>query len=165
MRERANRDEIHARVRIRTNIFQADTARTLHRNFLRSSRAALDSLANHLWHHVVEQDRLCAELKRLIEFLEALHFDLDNLIALAVLMRALQRRTNSAGQCDVVVLDQHAVREIEPVILSSAAAHGIFIEHAQAEYSLAGVEDLRSRALDRVHELARQRGRATQALQ
>ena len=42
---------------------------------------------------------------------------------------------------DVVVLDQHAGRQVEAVVLAAAAAHGVALELAQARRRLARVED------------------------
>src|SRR5277367_6710111 len=51
------------------------------------------------------------------------------------------------------------------MILPSAAAHRVFIDHAQAGSGLSGVEDARLGAGDGVDKLARQRGDAAHALQ
>ncbi len=50
----------------------------------------------------------------------------------------------------MVVLDQHARREVHPVIGAAPRAHGVLLEHAPAGERLAGVEDLGAGALHRV---------------
>ncbi len=104
-------------------------------------------------------------VERLLQFFQRAHFHLDRLRAAPVAHSALQRRHNSSGQRDVVVLDQHSVGKIEAVILSAAAAHRVLVDHAQAGSGLAGVENARLRAGDRIHKLARQGGDSAHALQ
>ena len=56
-------------------------------------------------------------------------------------------RADAAGDRDVVVLDQHRVVEAEAVVEAAAAAHGVFLERAQARRGLAGAADAGLRAL------------------
>jgi hypothetical protein len=64
----------------------------------------------------------------------------------------------------MVVLDQNAVRKIKPVVLPAATTDRIFIDSTQARNGLAGVQNLRFRARDRLHELARKGGDTAHAL-
>ena len=57
-------------------------------------------------------------LQHQIEFLQRAHLDLDSLRAAAIAQRAFQRRNHAAGECDVIVLDQHAVAKVETMIVS-----------------------------------------------
>ena len=98
------------------------------------------------------------------EFLERAHFDLDHLRAAAVPQGALQRRHHAARERNVVVLDQHAVAEIEPMVGAAAAAHRPLVEHAQSGRGLARIQNGCLGAGDRVHVLACQRGDAAHAL-
>ena len=65
---------------------------------------------------------------------------------------------------EVVVLDQHAGREIHAVVRAAAGAHGVLLERAPAGRRLPRVEDLRLRALHRVDVARRERRDARQAL-
>ena len=47
---------------------------------------------------------------------------------------------------DVVVLDQHAGRQVVAMVVAAAAAHGVALEHAQAGRGLARVGDARARS-------------------
>ena len=168
MRQRADRDEIHARLRIGAHVLQVDSAGALERNPPRLPRTNLDRLAHILNAHVVEQDRLRPVLQRLLQFFERPHFNLDRLPAAPVVEGALQRRNRAPGQRNVIVLDQHAVGEIQPVILAAAAAHRVFVNHAQPRRRLAGIENPNARTLHRIHKLAsggRDSGHALQKIQ
>ena len=80
-------------------------------------------------------------------------------------MGPFERGSDPTCQRNVVVLDEHAVGEIEPVILSPAATHRIFVDHAQARRGFAGIENSRLGARDGIHKLAGQRGDPAHALQ
>ena len=54
---------------------------------------------------------------------------------------ALDGRANSAGDGDVVVLDQDGVVEAEAVIGAATGAHGVFFDSAQAGRRLARADD------------------------
>ena len=54
---------------------------------------------------------------------------------------ALQHRRNTAGDRDVIVLDQDRVIEPEAMVEAAAAAHRIFLQRAQARRGLAGAAD------------------------
>jgi len=83
-------------------------------------RAALDGAANVVDRHVVEQNGLATMRQSLLQFVKRAHFDFDNLRAAPVANRVLKRRHDAAGQGDVVVLDEYAVREVEAMILSAS---------------------------------------------
>ena len=121
MRKRPDRDEIHARLRVRAHVFQIDSARTLQRNAACVPRTDLNSLAHILNAYMVKQDRLRPVFQRQLQFFERLHFNLDRLPATPVVDGTLQRRNRTPGQRYVIAFDQHAVGEIEPVILPAAA--------------------------------------------
>ena len=76
--------------------------------------------------------------------------------------RALQHRCDAAGDRDVVVLDQDRIVEPEAVIEAAAAAHGIFLERAQARRGLAGAADAQLRAGGMAHIIGGERGDAGQ---
>ncbi len=87
------------------------------------------------------------------EFVQRAHFDLDDLRSPPVAHRALQRRHDSSRKCDVVVLDEHAVAEIEPMVGAATAAHRPLVEHAQARRRLPSIQNRRAGAGDGVHVL------------
>ena len=58
----------------------------------------------------------------------------------------------------MVVLDQDGVIQPEAVVHSAAAAHGVFLQRAQARRGLAGVDDDGARPLHRLHIGARKSG-------
>ncbi|MCY1305616.1 hypothetical protein D9M70_554320 [compost metagenome] len=62
---------------------------------------------------------------------------------------------DTAGNGDVVVLDQHRVVEPVAVVGATAETHGIFLECAQPRDGLAGAANLRTRMGDLVGEFRR----------
>ena len=70
---------------------------------------------------------------------------------------------DAAGDRDVVVLDQDRVVEAEAVVEAAAAAHGVFLQRAQARRGLARAADARVGACGAAHVIGRQRGDAGQA--
>jgi len=60
----------------------------------------------------------------------------------------------------VIILDEHPIGKIEPVVGSSAASDSVFVEHAPTRSRLSGIKNFRVRACDRIHKLPRQRGYA-----
>jgi len=77
------------------------------------------------------------------------------------------REANSAGESDVIILDQHSVRKIEPMIQPAAAAHRVLIDQSQAGRGLARhrecapwchgncVQNFRVKVSDSTHALRR----------
>ena len=103
-------------------------------------------------------------LQHQFEFLQRANLNLNRLRAATIAQRAIQRRNNAARQCDVIVLDQNPVAQVETMIVSAAASDCVLVEHAQAGSSLAGVKNGRLRSLDGIDVLARERGDAAHAL-
>ena len=75
------------------------------------------------------------------------------------------RARHAARKPPVVVLDQHHLGQIVPVVHAAAVAHGLAVEGAQARRGLARVENPAAGALDRVDEAARRGRDAAHALQ
>ena len=69
--------------------------------------------------------------------------------------RALKHGPDAARDCNVIVFDQHRVVETEAVVEAAAAAHGVFLERAQARRGLARAADASARAFDAADELVR----------
>ena len=65
----------------------------------------------------------------------------------------------------MVVLNQHAIRQVESVILPAAATDRILIQHAKAGGGLTSIENFCFGSTDRFHKFSRQRGNAAQPLQ
>ena len=110
---------------------------------------------------VVDQHTASAGRQRLVELGEVLDFDFDRQ------RRACRRRKHggdATGQPLVVVLDQHAVVEPQPMVGAAAAADGVFLEIAKRRRRLSGIED-RDAARRRV-DIASRLGRdAAQSLE
>ncbi len=64
----------------------------------------------------------------------------------------------------MIVLDQHAVGEIEPMVVSAATADRVFIQQAHSRNGLARVENSRLRAADYIHVASRDGRDAAHAL-
>src|SRR5271170_1281459 len=163
--QQADGNEVDAGFGVDANIFETDAAGTLEWNAALQFRAALDGAACVFGRHVVEQNCFRATGQRLLQFFKSAYLDLKDLRTSAVVQRALDRGHDSARQRDVIVLNKDSVGEIEPVILSAAAAHRIFVDYAQAGCGLAGVENAGLGAGNGIDELASQSGNAAHALQ
>src|SRR3954467_914169 len=156
--ERTHANVVDAGLGVLAHILQVDAAGSFKRNAPRMAADAVHTGAHQIRSHVIEQQRLSAMLQGLFEFGHGTDLDLDRLLAATVAMRALERQRHSAGHGNVVVLDQHAVGEIETMIVSAATGDRIFIEDAQAGDSFTSVEDTRLGTRDLVYELSRERG-------
>ena len=110
------------------------------------------------------QNELRAAVECFGQFFIATNFYLDLLARLAQAKCPFEHRRNTAAEPDVIRLDENAVGEVEPVVLSAATLHGIFVEEAQAGNSLARVDYLRAGALHGIHVLAHVSGDAAHAL-
>ena len=82
-----------------------------------------------------------------------------------VFVRALQRFLYSAGDLDVVVLDEDGVVQAETVVRAAADADGVLVEEAQARRGLARVDELRAVRRGDGRELVRARRDARHVLQ
>jgi hypothetical protein len=91
--------------------------------------------------HIVEQADVGAFRERFAQLVQRIDLDLDlDQMAGKGLARS-HRLADSAGNGDVVVLDQDRVVEPVAVVGAAAAAHGVFLEGAQARNGLAGAGD------------------------
>ena len=68
------------------------------------------------------------------------------------------------GGDDVILLDEDAVVQAQPVVGSAAAFDGVFLRHSQSRQCLAGVEDDRAGFGDRIHVEPRPRSDRRQQL-
>ena len=118
--------------------------------------------------HVVEQHDVGAGLERLRQLVERRHFDLD---AQGV-RRPLPRQTDCArhairatDRCQVVVLDQHAIRQPEAVVVPPTVTHRRLLQRAQPRRRLSGVHDARLRFAHGVDVARGQGGHTGETLQ
>src|SRR5690242_19312132 len=165
MSERAHRDEVHARFGVGTNIAQINAPGALERYAALTAGNVLHGLAHVFDGHVIEQNGFGIVLQGFVQFSQAANLYFDRLFTSTIGMGAVQRFADAAGQGDVIVLDEDTVGEIEAVIQSASAAHGIFVEHPQTRDSLAGIQDARLGAGDGINEFASQCSNAAHALQ
>src|ERR1700744_1189311 len=121
MRQSAHADEIHARLGIGADVFEYDATRSLRwypALLLANPFARLLPLRGR---HVVEQDRFGAAFQRFVQLAHGAHFNLDALSLLAPLQCTSESCAQPATQRNVVVLDQNARSQVEPMIGSAAA--------------------------------------------
>ena len=130
---------------------------------------ALDCAFHFLRCHIVEQDGLGAVLERFFKLLLVAHFYLHTLAFVALFESLSEDFLNAAAQRNVIVLDEDAGGEVDAVIGSSSALHGVFLQGAQAGHGLACIEHAGVSApmcgIDGVNEFSRQRGDAAEVLQ
>ena len=92
--------------------------------------------------HIVEQHHVGQTgVEHLAQLLQRIDLDLDLNQMASMRPRALQHGDDAAGDRDVIVLDQDRIIEPETVVEPAAAAHGIFLQRAQAGRGLAGTAD------------------------
>ncbi len=102
--------------------------------------------------------------ERRFQLLQRFHFDL-NRHARIERQRGVHRRADSVRRRDVILLDQDAVVEREPLVVATADAYRVLLREPQAGKRLPRVEYARARALDRIDETARRASHARQQLQ
>jgi hypothetical protein len=118
--------------------------------------------------HVVEQDGVHAASEHLWNLIEAVDFHLDaNRMG-----NAIAEQPERLGGADplvaqrhqMIVLDEHAIREIEAMVAAAADAHRISLEQAQAGRRFPGVDDVGRQVADLLHEAGGCRGDGRHAL-
>ena len=102
-----------------------------------------DGLAQHVRAHVVQQHRIHSQGHRLVELCQRVDLELDLHQMADAGPGPLHRRPHSAGDGDVVVLDQHRIIQAEPVVGSAADPHRVFLREPQPRHRFAGAADLR----------------------
>ena len=163
--QRTYRNEIYARLGVCPHVLEIDSTCALERNPARVSRADLDRFTNIFNAHMVEKNRLGTVLQCLLQLFEGTDFDFDRLPSATVVDHTLERRDRASRQHNVIVLDQYTIRKIQAMILTPAAAHGIFVNHAQPWRRFAGIENMHTRAHDGIDELASDRRDTAHPLQ
>src|SRR4051794_37093236 len=120
----ADADVVDASLGIEANILQIDAAGGFERDAPRMAADALHTGAHQVGRHVVEQHRFAAVLQSFLELGHGAALDLYRLLAATVAMGALERLRHAARHGDVIVLDEHAIGEIEAVVVSATAGDG-----------------------------------------
>src|SRR5690348_4507282 len=123
-----------------------------------------DGFAQHHVGEFVQQHAVGAGFDRLAQFVQRFDFAIEEHAGTRG-ARGADRIGDAAGRGNVVFLDQDRVVETHAVVVTAAAAHGVFLGEAQTRNGLAGVEDLRAGAGDRIGVAARHRGGAGKGLQ
>ena len=113
---------------------------------------------------VVQQDQVGARVDDLAQLVQGVDLDLDRHVREG-LPYGLEGLRDAARGDHVVVLDEGRVRERHPVVDAAAAADRELLQGAQPGSRLAGVADLRLRALQGVRPRARGGRDAGQAAQ
>ena len=163
--EEADGNKIDASFGVGANIFETDAAGAFDGNARFVFRAALYGAAHVFGGHVVEENGFRAVGKSIFQLGHGAHFYFDGLRAATIAKGAFERGNDSAGERDVIVFEQDSVGEVEAVILPSAAADGVFVDHAQAGRGLASIENAGLGAGNCVDKFAGQSGDAAHPLQ
>ena len=146
MGERADRDEVDAGGGDLAGAVEGESAGGLERG---AAGGDPDRLGHHLGGHVVEQDLLAAGVEQLAQLVEVGDLDLDAQVRVGRADRVVRRHHAARGD-HVVVLDHGPVGQAHPVVEAAAAADGVLLQRAPAGQRLAGVEDPRAGALERI---------------
>src|SRR5258706_8128908 len=160
-REGAYRNTVHSRLRDLAYGLEGDAPGGFQ---LGAIAGNLHRLAHAREVEVVEEDQASARIQRFAQLLDRFHLDLEHCALGHVVQRRAHRGLYAAGGHEMILLDEDAVEEPDAVVRAAAHPHRVFLRHAQARQRLARIEDLRARALDGAHELARARGHAREQL-
>ncbi len=109
----------------------------------------LDALAHILHRHVVQHDDIRPGVQTLTHLVHGLRLDLHPEGMGGVAPHGADGLENAAGGHDVVVLDEHPVGQIEPVVVPAAGADGVLFQHTKPRRHLPGVHDDAPGALHR----------------
>jgi len=130
--QRANGDEVDTGVGIFPDIAKVDAPGSLG-NDRRSgwmSPDDADGLANQLRSHIVEKKYIGPRGERFVDLGDGRDLDLDLVKVAAGLAGPFDRLNHSAGEGEMVVLDQHSIIESKPMIGPAANRHGVLFEQA-----------------------------------
>ena len=115
--------------------------------------------------HVVEQNHVGPRLERFRHLLERVAFDLDLRQYGNARAGALDGKGDRAAHADVIVLDEHAVVQAQPVVARSAQLRGVLLQRAQARSRFARVDQHRPRPRDALDVLRREGGDSRKVLE
>ena len=93
--------------------------------------------------HIVEQHHVGGRLSSTSAAASSVSISISILTRWPKRAGARSTARDTAGNRDVVVLDQDGIVEAEAMVDAAAAAHGVFLERAQARRRLARVADAR----------------------
>ena len=105
--------------------------------------------------HVVQQDPLDLTVQRFAGFLRGGDFDLDRHTPAFrghAVPDPANGRQDAAGRSEMVLLEQHHGGQVEPVVRSPAATHGVLVHGPETGRGLAGVEQPDRARPDRSYE-------------
>ena len=158
VRERADRDEVDAGLGDLAGPLEREPAGGLERGA--AGRPVIARTASAIVGASMLSSRIsvAAGVEQLAQLVEVGDLDLDAQVRVGG-AHGVVGRHDAAGRDDVVVLDHRPVGEAEPVVDAAAAAHGVLLQRALAGQRLAGVEDPRAGALERVRPRPRSRSR------
>jgi hypothetical protein len=163
VRERAHGDPVDARLRDRAHGLRGDAARGLEQDARSRAPREGDGLAQLGEREVVEEHEARAGGERLLELRPVPHLDLDEgrrRPALEPFANPLERRRHAPRRPHVVLLQENGVEQPGAVVRPAARADRLALELPPSRRRLAGVEDRRPGAGDRVHARPRERRHA-----
>src|SRR5665213_4257035 len=135
MRQRADRDEVGARLRVGGDRLERDAARDLDLGHTLHDQGCVAHLFDG---HVVEQDAIGAGGARFVDLLDRIAFDLDHPTRPG--RPGPFDRLLDTDRGDVIVLDQHRVAQRVAMVEAAARADGRALHRTQPGKGLAGVE-------------------------
>src|SRR6266516_4534986 len=158
MRYRSKRYEIHARGCncCQCNRICAYAPRRFDQHFWGRTTYKLYCAAHSIYRHVVKQNHIGFCFKCFLDFYKCLtlDFDFEQVGSLATGKRNSLRDATSGF--DMVIFDEHAITEIETVILSSTQSNRFFFQAAQSGRGLACIENTRLCSFERTDTLRRE---------
>jgi len=152
----AHRNTIDAGLRDRAHGREVDVSRSFKDGSTGSQRHGCTHLIEV---HIVEQYHFRAGCQGFAQLIERLDFDLDELAASAGCacepVRVRQRRFDTSGSGDVVLLDQDPVVQTKPVVATPSTVYSVFLRQAEAGNGLSCIDHLRFRTAEEVGETTR----------
>src|SRR5947209_7563964 len=142
MRQSSDRDEVHASESIFPYGLQVHVAGSFDRNTGKRRPYLFDRLLHFSGRHVIQQNRFCPASDGLLELRLIPDLNLDDLACLVTLESLFENRSQPSPKGDVIVFDKNPILQVQPVINSSSAAHGIFVEDTQTWNRLACIQNL-----------------------
>ena len=104
---------------------------------------------------IVEQDEFCARVECLVQLQHVFHFDLHGDVGWGEAECRSQHGFDTARRRDVVFLDEDAVIESDPLVVSAACQHGVFLRQAQTGQGFSRVHDFHWQTRHRIYIAAR----------
>ena len=141
--------------------FEADAPGSLQNDAAFADRGGL---LQHIQRKIVQKHYVGPGGDGLIELLDVFHFDFDAEGMGSAFARAADRFLYASRRRDMVVLDQDAVGQAEPVIFAASVPHGLFFQASPQGGCLSCIEQPASGPGDGVRHFTRQGGNPAQPL-